>query len=171
MLTPGRTWAIAPAEHGPKVNETFDRYWQYDQHHGMIAVGWNLGRAPKDRDDLQALWDAHPCEEWTLRHHRMLERFWFDVQVDDWVVARAGRSRLVGIGTVEGEASYDPSMDGLTWGCNLRRVHWEHTVSRADAVPLRAWFFPQSTVYRLSTDSVADINRRLRQAGWDTSRG
>ncbi len=166
MLIPGRTWAIAPAEHGPKVNEIFDRCWQYDRNRGVIAVGWDLGRAPKDRDDLQALWESCACPIWTAAQRRMLERFWFEIQPGDWVVARAGRSLLVGVGTVEGKAFYDQAAGGATWGCSLRPVRWERVVSRADALP-RERSFPRMTVCCLSEGSVADLNRRLREAGWD----
>ncbi len=164
MLTPGRTWAIAPAEHERRKNETFDRCWQYDRDHGVIAVGWDLGRAPEGRDDLRALWDACASEEWSRSHYGMLERFWFDILPGDWVVARVGRSQVVGVGTVEGEAFYRTGTSA--WGPHMRRVHWEHAVSRTDAVPLRERAFPLLTVCRLSEDSVADINRRLDRIGW-----
>ena len=51
--------------------------------------------------------------------------FWFDIQPEDLIIARAGRKRLVGVGTVQGSPYFDPANESLTWGRNFLPVKWD----------------------------------------------
>lgn len=102
-----RYWVMAPARYSSSgtVGAEYHKCWQYDLEHGVIAIGWDLGEAPKSREHLYRLWDANAKPEWeaTPDHAiRMLSRFWFEVEPGDMVIARAGLLLYVGIGEFQG---------------------------------------------------------------------
>ena len=128
-----RYWAIAPADYGNR--ERFEQCWQYDRANGIMAIGWDVG-APSSRDDLEAKYAevAHNAkyahkESWTRHGLNMLTKFWFDIQPGDRIIARAGRKRLVGVGTVQGSPYY-ASSKGSTWGRNFLPVSWDDIKKR-----------------------------------------
>ena len=154
-------WAIAPATHRPR--KRFNRCWNYCRARGVIAVGWELDRAPATREDLRLLWENRSCPDWSLAHRGMLEAFWFDIQPGDCVVARAGMSHVVGIGEVTGAAFLDLEAQGKAWGCNLLPVRWDLAVPLVGKVRVRPRFFPQRAIVELSDEKLATI-RELSQA-------
>ena len=80
----------------------------------------------------------------------MLDKFWFDVEPGDIVIARAGVLRYVGVGEFHGEPYYDAKATGLTWGCSFRPVRWELTpgIQRS---PVR---FGRYTLYCLAPEKA-----------------
>lgn len=131
-------WVMAPAEYAPKgaVAEFFWNCWDYDLANGVISIGWDLGEKPDSREHLCSLWEEYALPEWRRTRQgeqyeskphglRMLERFWFDIEPGDMVIARAGITRYVGVGEFQEESFYDEGVAGLTWGCSFRRVRWE----------------------------------------------
>ena len=146
-----RCWAMAPAEYSPTgaKGTVFRKCWQYDLDHGVIAIGWDLGEAPESREHLAWLWRNCPNREWNSDEGlRMLGQFWFDVELGDMVIARAGVTKYVGLGEFQGEPYYDPDAADLTWGCSFRRVLWEPT-----AGPVRCSPVQFGTKYPLSTQT------------------
>ena len=132
-------WAMSPAEYAPKGNDgiRFQECWKYDLEHGVISIGWNLGEKPESQRDLYSLWEHFACPEWNKTREgqpyrswpphglRMLERFWFEIEPGDMVVAKAGLNHYVGVGEFQEESFYDGSAMDRTWGCSFRRVRWE----------------------------------------------
>ena len=99
-----RYWVIAPAEY--RNPDEFDRCWSYDRQNGVIAIGWDLGEAPRSQEHLEELFNRRAEKEgwkegWTSLGLHMLRKFWFEIQPEDRIIARAGRKRIVGIGENE----------------------------------------------------------------------
>ena len=85
-------WAMAPATYSPSgtIRAEYQKCWQYDLEHGVIAMGWDLGEAPNSRDHLNRLWDtnAKPCWKSDPKYAiGQLGKFWFDVEPGDIVIA------------------------------------------------------------------------------------
>ena len=122
-----RYWAIAPSMHKPF--ERFERCWQYDRDNGIIAIGWDVG-APESRDDLKRKYEEVASrmgrrDGWGQRGLQMLAKFWYEIRIGDQIIARAGRKKIVGVGTVTGQPYYDEDGDRFTWGCNFLPVRWD----------------------------------------------
>ena len=104
-----RYWVIPPTGYDDK--EEFQRTWKYDRENGLISIGfgWKGGDATSLTFEEIASWylDAlgHPESGTTL--HQVF-KFWNDIKRGDRIVARAGRKRLVGVGTVQDSPFYDP---------------------------------------------------------------
>ena len=147
-----RYWAIAPAEYSPKgkIGTKFQKCWQYDIARGIISVGWDLGENPQSREHLAWLWEEYADPEWASSRacFGMLEKFWFDIEPGDKLIARAGLTRYVGLGEFQGDPFYDQDALGETWGCSFRRVLWEPCPEERNS-PLR---FTRRTLYALRPD-------------------
>ena len=147
-----RYWAIAPAEYSPqgRIGTRFQKCWQYDLARGIISVGWDLGEKPQSREHLAWLWEEYADPEWAGSRacFGMLEKFWFDIEPGDKLIARAGLTRYVGLGEFQGDPFYDQDAIGETWGCSFRRVLWEPCQDERNS-PLR---FTRRTLYALRPD-------------------
>ena len=133
-----QNWVMAPAEYAPngEAADIFWKHWEYDLANDVIAMGWDLGKKSDSREHLYSLWEKYAPPEWNRTRQgkqyestphglKMLERFWFDIEPGDMVVARAGITRYVGIGEFQEEPFYVERSDGLEWGCSFRQVRWE----------------------------------------------
>ena len=151
------TWAMAPAEHS---SPRFQPCWDYNHDHQVISIGWDLGQPPESRDHLTWLWEEYALPEWRITEtgndtdhgRKMLEKFWFDVEPGDIVVAKAGLSKYVGIGEF-GTPFYDKDAYRFTWGCSLRHVVWESYAQEQNS-PIR---FAQHTIYALKPEQAAQF--------------
>ena len=118
-------WVIAPME-STTPEELFQTAWEYDKHHGTIAVGFPSGPAPVPSevsdvsivthvncgsfDDFQRSFRALKEQgelEWGPRAPKMIWEFHREIQPGDKVIARRGLSTILGIGTVTKTAYYD----------------------------------------------------------------
>ena len=145
-------WAMAPAKHSNHGRKAarYNECWSFDHTHGVIAIGWDLGEEPDSPEHLDWLWEAYARPEWRKTDHglKMLQKFWFEVDATDMVVAKAGLYRYVGVGEFQSKPFYDPSVEGLTWVCSLRRVLWDSRAEKRNS-PVR---FTRSTLYSLRPD-------------------
>lgn len=115
-----RYWAISLGEGG--------RLWDACQEQGIIAIGWDeyeLGdlRNYPDRDSIQKnLSERRTTPSPTLANNALcLFQFAHDMQIGDFVVAKAGRKRLLGLGTVTSDYFLDKARDEYQ---HVRQVKW-----------------------------------------------
>lgn len=155
-----RYWVIAPADY--RNRDEFDRCWHYDRENGVIAIGWDLGGAPRSQEHLEELFrSTAERENWTRHGLHMLTKFWFEIQPGDRIIARAGRNRIVGIGEVQGKAYYDADEERRTWSSNFLPVRWDDTEERdfPDIV------FGMQTVYELPKARFDELTSSDQTAG------
>ena len=126
-----RHWVITPY-HYERLEE-FDQCWHYDSNNGVIAIGWDMG-------DVTNL----PIETMRVRYDRafpghpgdfhQVRKFWREILPGDRIIARAGRKRIIGLGTVNGSPYY--SLEewgrrgrGITYTThpNFLPVRWDDT--------------------------------------------
>ena len=118
-----RYWAIAPTDYSDR--EQFQEIWQIDRDHNVIAIGWDVGK-PRSEEDLEEKYAKTARDEgWTQHGLNMLRKFWFDIRPGDRVIARAGRKRIVGIGTVQGDPYFHPEDGQSNEGANFLPVQWD----------------------------------------------
>ena len=144
-------WVIAPAKYSPSgsVADLYHKCWQYDHANGVIAIGW-MEEAPESPEHLKSLWPP----TWSEKARRMVERFYFEIEDGDFVVARAGVEKYVGLGEFHGDAYYDEEAADQTWGGNLRKVRWQPDRSLRPS-PVR---FSRQTLNLLSPENAELFN-------------
>jgi len=135
-------WVIAPGEEAKIWNECRDG--------GYIAIGWdeinvNVYKSKNDlRDDLISIYN----EKSRTRKHNFLWNFAKVMKIGDTIIARNGRSIIVGIGRVSSNYispnnKNNPRIDKEYK--QIRRVEWldtqEHIVKKN--------LFPINTVYKI----------------------
>ena len=150
-------WVIAPAEYSPSgcKAKRYRKCWQYDHANGVIAIGWlREGDAPESPEHLRRLWAESARTARSERGRRMVERFYFEIEDGDFVVARAGLLKYAGLGEFQGDAYYDEEASDQTWGGNLRKVRWQPDRSLRRS-PVR---FSQPTLYQLSPEKARLFN-------------
>ena len=146
-----RYWAIAPTDYSDRG--AFEKIWQFDRDHDVIAIGWDVGE-PQSREDLEKKYARASEEEgWTQHGLNMLKKFWFDIRPGDRVIARAGRKRIVGIGTVRGEPYFDPESGQSNEGANLLSVQWDDVEERE----FERMVFGMHTIYELSEPRFEEL--------------
>lgn len=158
-----RYWVIAPCD--SQRQAIFDKAWEYDKQNGTIAIGWRgLGDISKvSRDELnQAYQRTYGPEAATseTRTCNLLWRFFHEILPGDRVIARRGRKRIVGIGTVTGSAFYDEAkaidrVDRLSdhWYPNFISVHWETTTE----IDLGTIALSMSTMYEIPEEKFRSL--------------
>ena len=102
-----RYWAIAPTHYDQP--QRFERVWTYAREKNIIAIGWNIGDiASMSPDELPARFaERFPG---TSKHGlNQLRKFYYEIKPGDRIIARAGRKKFVGIGTVTGPAFHNPT--------------------------------------------------------------
>ena len=154
-------WVMAPAEYAENGGAAarFLKCWEYNFANSLISIGWNLGDKPRSQQHLYSLWQQYADPKWDrtrdglpyqLTPHGlvMLERFWFDIEPGDMVIAKAGLTHYVGVGEFQAESFYDAGAMCRTWGCSFRRVRWEPSPGIRPS-PVR---FAQTTLYSLQPE-------------------
>ncbi len=151
-------WAIAPAKYSTsgKTAKRYRECWEYDHANGVISIGWNLGDSPESPEHLRSLWAerANPAWGGLKRGCRMVERFYFEIEDGDLVVARAGLEKYAGLGEFQGDAYYDEDASRQTWGGNLRKVRWQPDSS----LRLSRVRFSRPTLYLLPPEKARLFN-------------
>lgn len=150
-----RYWVIAPYNYDKP--EAFAACWQYDQANGVIAIGWDLGDlSDLSKEDISARYREHT--EWELTSRHQVIKFWTEIQRDDIIIARGGRKRVVGIGTVVGPAFYDGEKGKERAGSiaepfpNFLRVRWEKGETVFPRVELG-----MQTLYEMPAERYAEL--------------
>ncbi len=146
-----RYWAIAPSDYSDR--DEFERCWRFDREHELISIGWDVGQ-PQSREDLEDKYArAAADEDWTQHGLNMLQKFWFEISPGDRVIARAGRKRIVGIGSVRGGPYFDLEDGESSWGANFLPIQWDDVeeIEFADMV------FGMHTIYELSEPRFEEL--------------
>ena len=113
--------------------EIFDKVWEYDLNNGTVAVGWNaLGDiSGLSKSDVESRF-ALVYGKRSARDINAIWRFHHEIAPDDVMVARRGRKRIIGIGTVTGPPFYDQVAGAARVGhsrddpySNFLPVRWE----------------------------------------------
>ena len=112
-----RFWAIALGEGG--------RLWNECQEQGLVAIGWDYLGDLKQYRDQEAITKAIIAQQGqeTQPTNQSLCCWQFSrvMKVGDVVIAKIGRRRLLGVGTIESDYVHDPSRQEYH---NVRRVKW-----------------------------------------------
>lgn len=108
-----RFWVIAPYD-STKTN-IWEKVWEYDIAKGVIAIGWKeLGNISscdetKLRDLIENKYSDKKEGDKTSTFNSMW-RFWHEIKVGDFIVARKGTKRIAAIGDVTQPAFYNTGM-------------------------------------------------------------
>ena len=112
-MTPYRLGGTPPWAKGwhpdslPFLEKTFQKAWEYDLKNGTIAVGWaelgDTSRLSKDEFN-QKFKEEYPDSK---NVQSAVWRCYHEISEGDIILARRGRKKMIGIGTVTGEAFYD----------------------------------------------------------------
>lgn len=113
-----RYWALGVGEDG--------RFWNEFQEKGIAAIGWDdLGdlRAYPNQDAIAAAiaQQRGPGAPEPKNDSRACFQFSREIRIGDYVIAKIGRRRVLGIGIVESDYIFDPSREEFS---HLRRVRW-----------------------------------------------
>ncbi len=145
-------WAIALGEQG--------RLWDQCQEEGLIRIGWDfLGdlRNYPTRESIAEKMRASrkPNEPEPSNDSLACFEFANSMQQGDYVVAKIGRSKLLGLGVIEGDYEYDPSRHEYH---HVRQVRWikvENLESPKEAhVPIKT--LTDCTNFRAFVDFVTE---------------
>ncbi|HZJ90255.1 MAG TPA: AAA family ATPase [Oscillospiraceae bacterium] len=113
-------WYISPGSDGEK--------WDLFKEKGQVAIGWRaLGdlRQYKTKEDMrQALQEEHKNKKSHTNSVHACWQFVHEMQIGDIVIAKAGRSQLLGKGIVTSDYRYQP--DEIDSYKNIRQVTWTH---------------------------------------------
>lgn len=155
-----RYWVIAPYNYDDRA--AFDACWQYDQANGVIAIGWDLGDlSGLSKEVISTRYLEHTEQdpkEWEPKSRHQVIKFWTEIQRDDIIIARGGRKRVVGIGTVVGPAFYDAEKGKARAGGNAEpfpnflRVRWEKGETVFPRVELG-----MQTLYEMPAERYAEL--------------
>jgi len=138
-----RVWLIAPGEGA--------RLWRDFQDEEIAAIGWDGLGDLSAYASYEAVYDQMKAERGgnPIMDARACWQFSHEVQPGDIMIAKQGRTRLLGYGVVTGEYLYEPTRPEYQ---HVRRVQWqrtgewklpdEHTVvvkTFTDYTPYAAW--------------------------------
>lgn len=116
--TKRRIWLIAPGENAAE--------WDNFQSGGIAAIGWkelgDLSQFDAQKDIQKALQNSKSFPDGDHRHAaKTCWDFANRIEVGDWVVAKKGRTMLLGAGEVTDEYEYHEEANGLP---NIVQVSW-----------------------------------------------
>ena len=130
-------WLYAPGENAIK--------WNWCQHNNMMCIGWQeIGNLSKYnsleevRFDMQKVYN-NPDTSFKNAGLAVWE-FIKIMKPGDIVIAKQGRSKIIGKGIITGEYVYDSSLGEY---CNVRQVKWTH---------IGGWEAPQDLAMKTLTD-------------------
>ena len=124
-----RFWVIPPTGFGNR--EEFERVWEYARDNGIISIGfgWNMGDAASlSLEEMESRYLSDRGERVSRHTLHQVFKFWNDIKPGDRIVARGGRKRIVGVGTVQGAPFYDSTRmqeTGLTDHRCFLPVQWD----------------------------------------------
>ncbi|MCA8938175.1 MAG: AAA family ATPase [Planctomycetes bacterium] len=128
------------------------RWWDSQKQAGIAALGWpllgDLSRYEDFEDFKKQYRLSYPADSKTSTKPRALWRWREEVQIGDILIARKGKSRVVGIGRVTGELEWDgsrkedPQARNVDW---LKTGEWQ--------VPSHLRQFTPMTLVKVGRDS------------------
>lgn len=135
-----RYWGIGLGEGG--------RLWNECQEKGIVAIGWDfLGDLSKfpNRDGIAQAISASrgPNEPSPVMASLACYQFVHEMVVGDYVIAKIGRSKILGIGIVQSDYLYEPTRAEYR---NTRRVKWLKAINTD--LPPKLW---------VSTKTLTDL--------------
>ena len=151
-------WAIAPGHDAEFWNEWKDE--------GIVSIGWGkLGDFSK-YDDLTVITDKISDvyrEEYDTKPKnaaRTIYDFTWEMQEGDFVLAKQGKKKLLGVGKIVSDHYYDESRDDHR---NLRKVEW---LAYGPWTPPSGYRFPIKTLTNVSKkDDLIDwVNALLEKS-------
>lgn len=135
--------------------------WNKCQEEGVAAIGWDrLGdlRNYSDQDSIfQALRDLRGPDDPAAPHNDSLACYEFahEMHVGDYVIAKIGRSKLLGVGIIKGDYRYDPTRPEYH---SVRKVEWLRAANlelpEGATVPLKT--LTNATDYQAFVDFVKE---------------
>jgi 5-methylcytosine-specific restriction protein B len=138
--SPNRTWVIGAGEGATRWAAFYDE--------GIIAIGWDEIGDLKQFETRAVLQEAirHAYETDRDPTNDSLACFQFcrDVAVGDLVYVKQGRDRILGVGRVTGEYTYDASRPDYR---NVRLVEWDRRGN---------WTLPEQAL--LPTKTLTDVS-------------
>lgn len=154
-----RNWVIAPNSFEDK--KQFERVWEYCHKENIISIGfgWNIG------DATSLTWDeivdryeklGESVSEHALRQILM---FWNEIKPGDRIIARGGRKKIVGVGTVQGAPFFDPDKmkeAGEPNHKSILPVQWDMTFEKE----FPNIVFGLQTIYELPADKFEELTHR-----------
>jgi predicted Mrr-cat superfamily restriction endonuclease len=159
-----RYWVIAPY-HADKPE--FWKIWNYDLTHDVISIGW------KELGDISVLSEAqlsnaldrtYSAENPEARKQWFgsLRRFYHSIKEGDVVIARQGRQKIAGVGTVTRAAYYEQKKNPEVFPAdqyypNHIDVEW-YSVPRDKTFDRQV--FAMQTVYEIPADKVPGTRSR-----------
>ncbi|MCY4624802.1 MAG: hypothetical protein OXC99_07365 [Chloroflexi bacterium] len=152
-----RYWLIAPANYNNV--QKFQLFWDYDKSNSVISIGWNIGDiASLDFEErLERFKERMPND--SKHGFHQLNKF-YAIQEGDRIIARAGRRRIVGIGTATGPAFYSREHGGAMVGDmntdtyeNFLPIQWED-LSGIDFPNIA---FGMHTVYEVTASKFTEL--------------
>jgi restriction system protein len=151
-----RYWVIAPYDSTqPSV---WERVWKLNVADGFISVGWrDFGDTyGQSEPELRATSEKHSVSPMSFR---MFWNFSREIKEGDIVLARQGRKKIAGVGTVLRTAYYDPrkntpSLQAKNNYPNHIDVQW-----RTDFVPREfdRIVFGMQTIYEIDDERFRDL--------------
>lgn len=113
-------WIYSPGENASK--------WEWCQKNGMMCIGWSelgdlskYGNLDEVRSKMQVVYNK-PNASFT-NDRRAVWDFVRELKTSDIVIAKKGKSKIIGKGVVTGEYIYNSSYGEY---CNVRTVKWTH---------------------------------------------
>ena len=162
-----RHWVVTPYHYNDL--EAFQKVWNYDRHHGVIAIGWSAigDLANLSEEEIQRRYFEVFSGDTTRVGLNQVIRFWRDIQPGDRVIARGGRKRIIDVGTVDGPAFYDPQRGRERAEIGGAQIYEYFLPMRWDGIEREFpdQVFGMLTVYELPEEK----SRQLVNAGPDES--
>jgi endonuclease NucS-like protein len=159
-----RYWVIAPYEN----QEIFDKVWQFDLENNAISIG-NWGAAgdvsKMERDEIEkAVAGAQPNRPPSTKAliANMIWRFYREIAVGDFIIARKGLKILAGVGRVTARAEYIPGKNATIEHPNFLAVDWQEE-PRGKVFPVTV--FRMFTLAEISKDQFAQLTEGVTAQG------
>lgn len=135
-------WAIQPGTENGKD-------WEQFRNSNIIALGWEkIGDLTKIQD-LGAELKKVGYKISGVKHQ--LEKFHKQIQIGDFVVANAGKSRRLGLGKIKSNYRYDKTYPDFP---HVRDVEWFNT----DSVTFPKQNWDNGTVHKIDRDTYKEIS-------------
>ena len=116
-----RNWVMAPFDYSERAK--FNQVWKYDCENNLISIGWNMGEFDS-RDELRNKFQKGIEQYgWTKAGLSVLTNFWYGIKRGDRIIARGGRRRIIGVGTVTGSPFYNFEMKAAQGGDIFKGDH------------------------------------------------
>ena len=154
-----RNWVIAPTSFENK--KQFERVWEYCYKENIISIGFGSDIGDATSLTLDEIADRHKKLGEAASEHalRQIFMFWNEIKSEDRIIARGGRKKIVGVGTVLGVPFFDSDKmkeAGQPDHKSILPVRWD-SIFEKDFPNI---VFGLQTIYELSADRFEELTRR-----------